>query len=91
MCTKAKKLSSTEICSRFHNTLIEVATEVSKKAHVKTVVLSGGCFYNTVLVQGIKRNLENLGMRVYIQTLYLRGDEGISLGQAAGAAYRLIG
>lgn len=91
MCTKAKKLSPTEICSRFHNTLIEVATEVAKKAYVKTVVLSGGCFYNTVLVQGIKRNLENLGMKVYVQTLYPCGDGGISLGQAASAAYRLIG
>lgn len=55
------------------------------------MVLSGGCFYNTVLVQGIKRNLENLGMKVYVQTLYPCGDGGISLGQAASAAYRLIG
>lgn len=89
ICLQAEKKTPTVICSKFHNTLVAIATEIAKKLKIKTVVLSGGCFYNSVLVKCITRNLENLGIQIYTQKIYPCGDGGISLGQAAIAAYRL--
>ena len=85
-----EKESPSAICSMFHNTLIDIAIEIAKRANVEYVVLSGGCFYNSVLVQKITENLNKLKMKVYTQRLYPCGDGGLSLGQAASAMYRLM-
>ena len=76
---------------RFHNTLIEMAAQQCKAIREKTglnrVVLSGGVFFNQILLGGVKRALEEDGFAVYRHRRVSTGDEGVALGQLAVAAF----
>ena len=77
---------------RFHNTLIEYAVQTCRHAREKTgldrVVLSGGVFFNSILLTGVKTALEGQGFRVYRHRRVSPGDEGLALGQLAVAAHQ---
>lgn len=82
------------ISRKFHNTIIQMAFEVarlcSKSFSLNRVVLSGGCFQNRLLLEGIVYMLEQEGIHVYTHKHVPTNDGGISLGQAvcAGAFYK---
>ena len=84
-----KNVNSSEISAKFHNTLIEMAIEIVKTVNQKRVVLSGGCFQNTYLTEGLVRRLEEEGFHPYWHQQVPPNDGGISLGQAVVAASRL--
>jgi hydrogenase maturation protein HypF len=50
---------------------------------IKEVVLSGGVFQNSYLLEGLYKKLMDDGYRVYINELVPTNDSGISVGQAA--------
>lgn len=81
------------ISARFHNTLVDVSAELVRAALTQigdvAVVLSGGCFQNARLAEGIKGSLRH-AHRVYMNHDIPPGDGGLAFGQAlvAGAFAR---
>ncbi len=77
----------------FHETLISAFTDValtlSRSSGLRRVVLSGGCFQNRILVEGLADRLTKKGMDVFFHHLIPTNDGGISLGQAVCAGYRI--
>jgi hydrogenase maturation protein HypF len=84
-----KRLGAGVIAAKFHNTLIAVALEVCRELRrregLKQVCLSGGCFQNMLLLEGVVRALESGGFEVYRHRRVPPNDGGISLGQAVVA------
>ena len=78
------------LAMRFHNTLIHMAAQQCEALRETTgltrVVLSGGVFFNQILLSGITDRLRELGFSVYRHRRVSTGDEGIALGQLAVAA-----
>ena len=83
-------LSIAQISTKFHRTLIalfaEVCTAVRRNAELNRVVLSGGCFQNTILLTGLIQELESRNFEVFSHRQVPCNDGGISLGQAVVAA-----
>lgn len=79
-----------KIARRFHTTLVEVIAAVCDRLRRDTgrnrVVLSGGVFMNTLLIQETATRLRADGFRVYRQRVVPPNDAGLSLGQLAAAA-----
>ena len=75
----------------FHGTLIAGLSEWilswTKKVSSQIVLLSGGCFLNKVLSEGLSQQLTQHGLSVYLPQRLPPNDGGLSLGQAwvAGA------
>jgi hydrogenase maturation protein HypF len=84
------------VAARFHYWLAasvsEVAIEVLGLSPdcTRTVVLSGGCFQNKLLLEEVKRRLEDNGVRVLFHAIVPANDGGLSLGQAVVAAARCL-
>lgn len=57
------------ISSRFHDTIcsitLDMAVKIREKYKINTVVLSGGCFENTYLLNGVIERLRKAGFIVY--------------------------
>ncbi len=71
---------------KFHNTVIAAFADtvmyVSRVTGITQVVLSGGVFNNSIILEGLCTKLEKMGIKVYTHTAVPAGDGGISLGQA---------
>ena len=74
------------IARRFHNSLADLALAVARRVGIPEVVLSGGCFQNGLLMDGIHMRLEAAGFRVLRPSAFPPNDGAISLGQAWVAA-----
>ncbi len=85
-----EKVPAFVIGARFHATLIELFTrlclELREKHHLDRVALSGGCFQNRILTEGLAAALTKAGFQVLTHSLVPANDGGISLGQAVAAA-----
>ncbi len=81
------------VSARFHNAVVaflaEAGSRLARQAGLGTVVLSGGCFQNQRLVEGLSSALETEGFEVLTHSLVPANDGGIALGQAWVAASRL--
>jgi hydrogenase maturation protein HypF len=79
------------ISTRFHLGLVAVLARMAELARERSalgrVCLSGGCFQNLRLFEGLKARLEASGFEVFTHTQVPAGDGGVSLGQAAVAAW----
>ena len=88
-----RRVSKKEIAGRFHNTLVEIIVELSRKAReetsIKKVVLSGGCFQNRLLLKMSLSRLEQEGFDVFTSHIIPLNDGGISLGQAVVASCQI--
>jgi hydrogenase maturation protein HypF len=72
-----------EIGWRFHATLSEMIVRVCRRVSgPRTVVLSGGCFQNRLLLYLVVPRLESAGFRVLLHRQVPCNDGGLSLGQA---------
>ncbi|HYX92421.1 MAG TPA: hypothetical protein VE782_12740, partial [Myxococcaceae bacterium] len=82
-----------EIAAAFHGTLCHAIAAACQRAReatgLGTVALSGGCFQNARLTLGCVALLEADGFEVLIHRQVPPNDGGVSLGQAAIAAWRL--
>jgi hydrogenase maturation protein HypF len=78
------------ISAKFHNTLIRgfsmLCRALRKENRINRVVLSGGCFQNRLLLEGLKNRLTADGFEVYCHRQVPANDGGIALGQAMIAA-----
>jgi len=81
------------ISRRFHNTIIDLFSDICGKVRDKTgindVALSGGVFQNRILLEGFLMKLQGMGFVVLRHVLVPCNDAGISLGQALIAAERV--
>jgi hydrogenase maturation protein HypF len=82
--------SITEISDTFHRTLVVLFARICEKIRqnysLKQVILSGGCFQNSILLTGLMRQLEAHQFEVYTHRQVPANDGGIALGQAIAAA-----
>ena len=83
-------LSIAQISIKFHNTLIALFTEicvgVRRDCDLNRVVLSGGCFQNSILLSGMIHELASRDFEVFAHQRVPTNDGGIALGQALVAA-----
>jgi hydrogenase maturation protein HypF len=77
--------STAYIATKFHNTLVEMATQVCLQSNQQRIVLSGGCFQNKYLTERLIKHLKEKGFSVFWHQLIPPNDGGIALGQAAAA------
>jgi hydrogenase maturation protein HypF len=82
------KRDVTTIAARFHASLADLALAWARLGGVADVVLSGGCFQNALLAARVRSRLEGAGFRVHRHRRFPPNDGGISLGQAAVAAWQ---
>ncbi|MBX5483013.1 MAG: carbamoyltransferase HypF [Myxococcaceae bacterium] len=84
---------SAVLAARFHGTLAQAVVDACLRAKAQTgigvVALSGGCFQNRLLTGLCATALEREGFEVLLHRKVPPNDGGISLGQAAVAAWRL--
>lgn len=78
-CTGAP---ASEIAARFHQTLVAIAAAVAERAGAATVALGGGCFQNSLLLEGISAELSGKGHEMLIPEKFPANDGGIAAGQA---------
>lgn len=79
------QLSPSRISAKFHNTMVEIVCNVAKKIRSETginkVVLSGGVFQNSFLLEKSIENLEYNQFTTFTNHLVPPNDGGIALGQ----------
>jgi hydrogenase maturation protein HypF len=77
------------ISRKFHDTLIAMWTALCaalrRQTGIRQVALSGGCFQNVLLLEGLTEALQQEGFVVYSHEQVPTNDGGISLGQAVVA------
>jgi hydrogenase maturation protein HypF len=83
----------TPVCAaRFHNAIahatLRVCEHIRERSGLSTVALSGGVFANKFLTERLVSLLEDKGFTALLNTAVPAGDGGVSLGQAAAAAWR---
>ncbi|MCC7291978.1 MAG: carbamoyltransferase HypF [Phycisphaerales bacterium] len=82
------------LSARFHATMVEMfassAAEAAQQRGAHRVVLSGGCFLNVRLREGIVRRMRSRGIQVAVHQRVSTGDAGLALGQAVVAAYARV-
>lgn len=67
--------------------LSNAVADIGRSEHIDTVVLSGGVFQNELLLKDVKSLLEPERYRIWTNHAVPPNDGGISLGQAALAAF----
>jgi hydrogenase maturation protein HypF len=79
-----------EISARFHQTLIHLFANLCEVIRsdrgLNRVVLSGGCFQNSILLSGMLRVLQSNQFEVFTHEQVPTNDGGIAMGQAVVAA-----
>ena len=87
------KRSESFISLRFHSSLLSLFVEICKRIRgrrgLEIVALSGGCFQNLYLIEGLSKRLGDEGFEVLTHTHVPSNDGGLSLGQAVIASYQL--
>jgi len=85
-----KGVSPSTISFKFHTTIINLFSDfclnISKKSGLNRVVLSGGVFQNSILLEGFIKGIKKRGLEVFTHIKVPSNDGGISLGQAVVAA-----
>jgi len=80
------------ISGKFHRTIARLVVETCRRIRLESgldrVVLSGGVFQNTLLLEWVFHGLKQAGFEVYTHHLVPTNDGGVSLGQAVIAHMR---
>ena len=82
------------IAARFHQGLVQAIAHTTRtlcdEHGVDTAVLGGGVFQNRLMLEGVSAALRASGLQVLAPEALPANDGGLSLGQAAVAAARLL-
>jgi hydrogenase maturation protein HypF len=88
------RISPRSIALRFHSGLarsvVGLAAQLARRHGTPRIALSGGCFQNRRLAEGIVQGLQAGGLDVLFHAKVPANDGGLSLGQAAVATARLM-
>jgi hydrogenase maturation protein HypF len=89
-----KDVAIADMSRRFHNSVVQIFFDVAERSRDETglnrVCLSGGAFNNLYLSNRLESRLSSAGFEVFTQSEVPAGDGGLSLGQAAIAAFSLL-
>ncbi len=80
-----REQDASAVSVKFHNTLAALIVEVAQQAAIPTIVLTGGCFQNRLLLEKTIQSLRRAGFTPYWQQRIPPNDGGIALGQIAAA------
>ena len=87
-------VSVARIAGRFHRTVAELLAaaclHVREQTGLTSVALSGGSFQNRILLEQLVARLSELGFQVYLNRRVPPNDGGLSFGQVAVAAARIL-
>jgi hydrogenase maturation protein HypF len=75
-----------DIAAKFHNTLATIILQLAKRAGVKCIALSGGCFQNAYLTAKTVAKLDAAGFTVYRHQKLPPNDGGLAVGQLYAAS-----
>ncbi|MBC1258774.1 carbamoyltransferase HypF, partial [Trichormus variabilis V5] len=82
------------IAAKFHlslaNVIVETVKHLRQQNLFNQVALTGGVFQNSILLQLVTKQLQNLEINVLTHSLVPTNDGGLSLGQAIITAARLM-
>ncbi|MBN2587405.1 MAG: carbamoyltransferase HypF, partial [Candidatus Fermentibacteraceae bacterium] len=84
-----KGLDTGLISAKFHNTLSGVVVRISEETGEKQVLLSGGCFQNSYLLERTCAALERTGFKPVVHHQLPSNDGGIAPGQVLAALMNL--
>ena len=74
----------------FHATLIAALADwvmqASQRTGIKTIACGGGCFFNKLLMSGLRKQFDEAGLKMLAPESVQPGDTAIALGQAWVAA-----
>ncbi len=88
-----QQISQPVIATKFHkslaNAIVEMVKDLRTENVINEVVISGGVFQNSILLQQVSKRLEALEINILTHSLVPSNDGGLSLGQAVIAAARL--
>jgi len=88
---RLKQRAPGEIAHAFHRAIAQglrdAVTQISATYQSNTIVLSGGVFQNELLLSDFKEATANLPLKIWTNHVVPPNDGGISLGQAALAAF----
>jgi hydrogenase maturation protein HypF len=73
--------------ARFHAALARSIADLAEHVGIKTVVLSGGCFQNVLLLEQAETALRTKGFDVLCHRRLPPNDGGLAAGQALGALW----
>jgi hydrogenase maturation protein HypF len=83
-----------ELAMGFHSwlisSLVTTINSVAVSSGIRTVVLSGGCLQNRIIMEGLFQALEQDGFQVFTGQEVPVNDGGISLGQAVIGGLRYV-
>jgi hydrogenase maturation protein HypF len=83
-----------DLARDFHRWLIAGFTcavqQIAATSPIRTIVLSGGCLQNRIIMEGLFQALEENGFQVYTGEEIPVNDGGISLGQAVIGGLRYV-
>jgi hydrogenase maturation protein HypF len=89
----ARGMAAPPLARRFHATMTTAIAAGCRRARAagapSTVVLTGGCFQNRILLEDSTALLEADGFEVLVHRRVPCNDGGLALGQAAVAAFQL--
>lgn len=77
------------VASRFHATLVDMIVDVATRVGLGKIVLSGGVFQNTTLLQATQNRLRREGFDVFSHQRIPPNDGGLAAGQILVAAYNM--
>ncbi|MGB5445581.1 MAG: carbamoyltransferase HypF, partial [Psychromonas sp.] len=77
------------IAKRFHNSMAEVILKIARHYAVTQLLLTGGCFQNTFLIESTATLLEKQGIKVLWHKKIPANDAGLCVGQVR-AAYNSV-
>jgi hydrogenase maturation protein HypF len=75
-------LPADAIALKLHETLAELAVAIAERVGIRSIVLSGGCFQNGILLSAVNARLQRAGYEVFVPERFPPNDGGLSLGQA---------
>ena len=84
-----KRRPISQIAVAFHNALIKAICDVAQDVGERRVLLTGGCFQNRYLIEGVINQLRVLGHEPFWHRQIPPNDGGLALGQAVWAAQRI--
>lgn len=73
------------VAAKFHHTLVEMVGAIAKLINSSNIMLTGGCFQNTVLSEQTIQHLQTAGFTPYWHQRVPPNDGGIAVGQVVGA------
>ncbi len=87
--TRSQQPSRERWAACFHNSLVTSLAQVAEHVGEAHVALSGGCFQNRILTEGVAARLVKQGHRVLLHRQVPPNDGGLSVGQVMVAAATL--